>query len=179
LHNTADILQRSKLGRILNRWLTWALQFATTAPAGPVYLYAAREVMEEELSAYRLNQAHWNPVVPSALSDVAVIEISKGLVRAKEPLIVTGYSGRHHSTVAALVDLSNLVKGLRVLDTGGSDMCFPADHRAWLGLRYVVDESIRTANVILVVDCNVPWINTQCHPSATARVIHIDIDPLK
>jgi thiamine pyrophosphate-dependent acetolactate synthase large subunit-like protein len=101
------------------------------------------------------------------------------LVGAREPLIVTGYSGRHHNTVAALVDLANVVKGIRVLDTGGSDMCFPADHRAWLGLRYGVDESILTADVILVVDCDVPWINTQCHPSETARVIHIDVDPLK
>jgi hypothetical protein len=61
---------------------------------------------------------------------VAVTEISKALVGAKDPLIVTGYSSRHYSTVAALVDLANVVKRLRVLDTGRSDMCFLADHWA-------------------------------------------------
>jgi hypothetical protein len=55
--------------------------------------------------------------------------------------------------VGALVKLADTVKGLRVLDTGGSDMCFPANHRAWLGLRYGIDEAIKTADVIVVIDC--------------------------
>lgn len=52
-------------------------------------------------------------------------------------------------------------------------------HPAWLGLRYGVDESIKTADVIMVLDCDVPWINTQCHPKGGAKVYHIDADPLK
>lgn len=58
-------------------------------------------------------------------------------------------------------------------------MCFPANHPAWQGLRYGNDESIRTADVILVLDCDVPWINTQCKPSPTATIFHVDVDPLK
>lgn len=58
-------------------------------------------------------------------------------------------------------------------------MCFPANHRASLGLRYGVDASIKTADVILVADCDVPWIPTQCKPKDSARVFHIDVDPLK
>ena len=58
-------------------------------------------------------------------------------------------------------------------------MCFPYDHRASLGLRYGVDESITTADVIVVIDCDVPWINTQNHPRKDAQIFHIDIDPLK
>lgn len=51
--------------------------------------------------------------------------------------------------------------------------------RAWLSMRYGIDESIRTADVILVLDCDVPWINTLCKPNADAKIYHIDIDPLK
>ena len=58
-------------------------------------------------------------------------------------------------------------------------MCFPADHPASLGLRYGADDSIRTADFILVVDCDVPWIPTQCKPKADATIVHIDVDPLK
>lgn len=93
------------------------------------------------------------PVEPAALSERAVKEISEALVGAEQPLIITGYTGRNHATVPILVKLADTIRGLRVLDTGGSDMCFPADHRAWLGLRYGSDESIRTADVILVIDC--------------------------
>jgi thiamine pyrophosphate-dependent acetolactate synthase large subunit-like protein len=130
-----------------------ALQFATSAPAGPVYLVGAREVMEEEMEPYQLEQAYWNPVEPAALSENAVKTISEALVGAKEPLIIVGYTGRNHDSVPALVKLADTVKGIRVLDTGGSDMCFPADHRAWLGLKFGVDEAIKTADVILVIDC--------------------------
>ncbi|CAI4217593.1 unnamed protein product [Parascedosporium putredinis] len=56
---------------------------------------------------------------------------------------------------------------------------FPADHAAWLGVRYGVHDAIREADAILVLDCDVPWIPTQCAPPAGARVFHVDVDPLK
>jgi thiamine pyrophosphate-dependent acetolactate synthase large subunit-like protein len=168
-----------KTGKNIKQMVNRALQFATSDPAGPVYLCGAREVMEEDLTPYSLEQSHWNPVEPAALSDAAVKTISEALLDAKSPLIITGYSGRNHKSVPALIRLTETVKGLRVLDTGGSDLCFPFDHRASLGLRYGIDESIETADVIVVIDCDVPWINTQCHPSKSAKIFHIDIDPLK
>lgn len=168
-----------KTGKNIKQMVNRALQFACSDPAGPVYLCGAREVMEEDLNPYQLEQAHWNPVEPAALSNRAVEAISEALVGAREPLLITGYCGRNHATVGALVKLADTVKGLRVLDTSGSDMCFPADHRAWLGLRFGVDKSIETADVIVVVDCDVPWINTQCHPAKSAKIFHIDVDPLK
>jgi hypothetical protein len=41
---------------------------------------------------------------------------------------VVGYSGRNHKSPRELVQLADTIPGLRVLDTGGSDMSFPADH---------------------------------------------------
>ena len=142
-----------KTGKNIKQMVNRALQFACSDPAGPVYLCGAREVMEEDLNPYELEQAHWNPVESAALSENAVKRISEALVAAKEPLIVTGYSGRNHASVGALVQLADTVKGLRVLDTGGSDMCFPADHRAWLGFRYGIDKAIESADLIVVIDC--------------------------
>lgn len=168
-----------KTGRNVKQMVNRALQWATSEPQGPVYLYGAREVMEEDITPYKLDQAFWNPVEPSALTDNAVKRISEALIEAKKPLIVTGYSGRNHKSVGALMKLTETVKGLRVLDTGGSDMCFPFDHRASLGLRYGVHESIKEADVIVIIDCDVPWINTQCHPKKDATIFHIDVDPMK
>lgn len=172
---TGEIKTGKNVKQIVNR----ALSFAMSDPKGPVYLYGAREAMEEDLEPYKLDQSFWNPVDPPALSSKAVKAIAEALVNAAEPLVVTGYSGRNHAAVGELVKLADTVRGLRVLDTGGSDMCFPADHPAWLGLRYGVEESIKTADVILVLDCDTPWINTQCHPKEGAKIYHIDVDPLK
>ncbi|KAH7121474.1 thiamine pyrophosphate enzyme [Dactylonectria macrodidyma] len=168
-----------KTGKNVKQMVRRALQFACSDPKGPVYLMGAREVMEELIEPYTINSAHWHAIGPSALPPDAVAEIALALVEAREPLVVTGYSGRNYAAVSALVDLANTVKGLRVLDTGGSDMCFPADHPGWLGLQYGVDDSVKTADVLLVIDCDVPWINTRCLPKSSARIFHIDVDPLK
>ncbi|MCJ1365436.1 hypothetical protein MMC16_004557 [Acarospora aff. strigata] len=168
-----------KTGKNIKQMVNRALSFAMSDPKGPVYLFGAREAMEEDLEPYHLEQAHWHSVGPTALPEDAVEQIAKALVEAKEPLLVTGYTGRNHASVPELVKLTETIPGLRVLDTGGSDMCFPADHRASLGVRYGVDASIETADVILVIDCDVPWINTQCHPKKDATIFHVDIDPLK
>jgi thiamine pyrophosphate-dependent acetolactate synthase large subunit-like protein len=168
-----------KSGKNVKQMVNRALQFATSDPQGPVYLVGAREPMEEDLEPYELDQGVWHRVAPSALPQEAIETISEHLIAAKEPLLIVGYTGRNVEAVTEAVALANAVKGLRVLDTGGCDMCFPADHPASLGLRYGAEDSIRTADFILVVDCDVPWIPTQCKPKADAKIVHIDVDPLK
>ncbi|KAJ9301962.1 hypothetical protein DTO271G3_828 [Paecilomyces variotii] len=168
-----------KTGKNVKQMVNRALQFATSDPQGPVYLVGAREVMEEDIEPYTIDRAVWGPVGPSALPPQGVEQIAAELVAAKEPLAIVGYTGRNSSAVKELVTLTNTVRGLRVLDTGGSDMCFPADHPASLGLRYGIHDAIKTADFILVVDCDVPWIPTLCKPKDSAKIIHIDVDPLK
>uniref|UniRef100_L2FZ00 Acetolactate synthase n=1 Tax=Colletotrichum fructicola (strain Nara gc5) TaxID=1213859 RepID=L2FZ00_COLFN len=145
-----------KTGTNVKQMVNRALQFARSDPQGPVYLCGAREVMEAEIEPYSINQDEWDPVELGGLPKNAVNKISEALAGAKEPLIITGYGGRKHD-----------------------DMCFPADHPGWLGLRFGIDEAVKTADVIVVLDCDVPWINTLCHPTKEAKVFHIDVDPLK
>lgn len=156
-----------------------AYQFMMSAPMGPVYLVGSREAMEEEIPEYHLVPEQWGPVGLGALTADGVRGITEALVEAKEPLLITGYLGRNHAAVGELVKLVETVQGMKVLETGGSDMCFPSDHRAYQGLRYGVHECIKIADVILVADCDVPWIPTQARPQPDAKIFHIDSDPLK
>ena len=99
-----------KTGRNVKQMVNRALQFATSDPAGPVYLCGAREVMEEDLQPYKLEQSFWNKVEPAGLSDNAIKTISDAIVGAKEPLIITGYSGRNHDSVELLSSSRILLK---------------------------------------------------------------------
>jgi thiamine pyrophosphate-dependent acetolactate synthase large subunit-like protein len=148
-------------------------------PKGPVYIYGAREILEQEIKPYKINQNFWSPVGSSALPDLAIKSIAESLVNAESPLVITGYSGRNHAVPQKLLNLTTLVPHARVLDTGGSDMCFPASDPSWLGLSYGLGPSTETADVILVLDCDVPWVNTRCKPKADAVIYHVDVDPLK
>jgi thiamine pyrophosphate-dependent acetolactate synthase large subunit-like protein len=155
-----------------------ALQFAESAPKGPVYLTAAREVLAQEVEPYSLEQEEWVPIGPSALLTAAVQDISAALVQAQRPLIITGYSGRDRRTPDLLVALADLIPGIRVHDTGGSDMCFPASHPASEGFRLSMDECTKDADVILLLDCDIPWTPSKNPPPKNAKIYHVDIDPL-
>lgn len=168
-----------KTGRNVKQMVNRALQMATSEPKGPVYLTAGREVLEENLTPYKLDQSVWGNVGPQPLTQDAVSTIAELIVSAKEPLIITGYSGRNHAVAPVLVKLADAVPGVRVIDALGSDVCFPFSHPASLGIKIGKDESISNADFILVVDCDVPWIPTQCSPRPDANIVHIDVDPLK
>ncbi|KAI0382724.1 thiamine pyrophosphate enzyme, N-terminal TPP binding domain-containing protein [Hypomontagnella monticulosa] len=155
-----------------------ALQFANSTPKGPVYLVAAREVLAQEIEPYALDQERWVPIGPAALPADAVHQICSTLVQAERPLIITGYSGRDWRTPKLLVDLVDLIPGIRVHDTGGSDMCFPGSHPASEGFRLSTDECTKDADAILLLDCDVPWIPSRNPPPESARIYHIDSDPL-
>ena len=76
-------------------------------PRGPVYLFGAREVMEEDLPGpVPLNMDHWQPVGSSALPPSAVEKISSLLINAKSPLVVTSLLGNNPLSVEVLIRLA-------------------------------------------------------------------------
>src|SRR3954453_3203605 len=81
---SGEIKSGKNVKQIVNR----ALQFATSDPKGPVYLVGAREVMEEDIEPYQLNQSVWGPVSPAALPSSGVELIASELAAAKQPLII-------------------------------------------------------------------------------------------
>lgn len=155
-----------------------ALQFAKSAPKGPVYLTVTREVLAKRTEITSLNQEQWVPIGPSALPADAMEDIATALVRAERPLIITGYSGRDRRILELLVALADLIPGIRVHDTGGSDMCFPASHPASEGFRLGMNERTKDADVISLLDCDMPWTPSRNVPSENTRIFHVDIDPL-
>ncbi|KAK6066608.1 thiamine pyrophosphate enzyme [Seiridium cupressi] len=163
---------------IIKQTIGRALQFANSTPKGPVYIASAREVLAEEIPRYSLDQKQWVPIGPSALPTSAVQDIATALVEAEHPLVITGYYGRDRRTPELLIALADTIPGLRVHDTGGSDMCFPSTHIASEGFRLGFDNCIKDADMIFVLDCDVPWIPSRNMPQKNAKIYHVDCDPL-
>ncbi|KAL8711092.1 MAG: hypothetical protein Q9220_004473 [cf. Caloplaca sp. 1 TL-2023] len=172
---TGEIKSGKNIKQLVNR----ALQFATSDPKGPVYLTGAREVMEEELAPYEIVQKQWSPVITGPLPISAVEEIAHAIVNAELPMIITGFTGRNQESVSELVRLADRIKGMRIHDAGTTEMSFPFNHRASVNPTWGTGMWLEKADVIVVLDCDVPWIPTQRKPRADARIFHIDVDPLK
>lgn len=135
--------------------------------------------MEADIEPYSLDQKVWEPVELGGLPTKAAADIVGALAGAERPLLITRYSGRNPKIPGALVEQADTTKGLWVLDTGGSEMSFTRNHTAWIGLRYGLHEVITKADVILILNCDVPWIPTLCKPRIDTKIFHADVDPLK
>ena len=170
-----------RTGRNVKQLVHRALQIARSEPAGPVYLVGAREVMEEPLEPYTVDPAQYSPVAPAALAAEVVQEIATALAGARYPLIITSYLGRNPDAVPALVELAGLL-AIGVLESAAFCVNFPGDHPLHRGYQFTTTEQnpvLAEADVILVVDSDVPWIHATSRPSPGAAIYAIDTDPLK
>lgn len=170
-----------KTGKNVKSMVHRAMQFALSDPSGPVYLMGAREVMEEVVDPLPNERATWKPTSPAALSAEAVDEIGRSLLEARRPLLITSYIGRNKQAIAPLLELCHLA-GIGVIESVPTWVNFPHDDDLHLGTRWNEVQQcsiLAEADVILVVDCDVPWIPLVSHPRDDAKIFHIDVDPLK
>ncbi len=158
-----------------------ALQIATSAPAGPVYLVGAREVMEQPLEPAPAAPAGFAATAPTALAADVVHRIAGALAGARDPLVVTSYLGQRPDAVPELVRLCELL-AVPVLESMPMYVNFPADHPLHVGYQWntrAQNPVLAEADVVLVLGSDVPWIPTSNRPARDARIFVVDVDPLK
>jgi acetolactate synthase-1/2/3 large subunit len=168
-------------GRNVKQLVHRALQIAASEPAGPVYLMGAREVMEERLQPQAADPAAYRPVEPAALTQAVADEIAAALAGARRPLIITGHLGRDPEAVPRLVELADLL-AIPVIESSAFRVNFPADHPMHRGWQFTTREQnplLAEADVILIVDSDVPYISVNNRPSPDAAIYVVDVDPLK
>ena len=158
-----------------------ALQFAQSEPKGPVYLMGAREVMEQETVPSDVDRAHWPLLTLTPAADSFVDAVVAALEKAERPLVVTSYAGRRTEAVAALVRFAELA-GAGVLESVPNYVNFPADNALYQGVQGNEPRqstALAAADLVLVIDSDVPWIPTVNKPTDGTPVFHVDVDPLK
>jgi acetolactate synthase-1/2/3 large subunit len=168
-------------GRNVKQIVHRAMQFAHSDPKGPVYLVGARETMEEETTPVKIDPSRWQPVEPAPLPADGVDTLVKALVAADRPLVVTSYLGRNPDAVDELVRFCHSA-GVGVLESAPSFMNFPHDDPFYLGNQWnepFQNPALADADLVLVIDSDVPWIGTVNRPNDDAPIYHVDIDPLK
>ena len=170
-----------RTGRNVKQVVHRALQLASSEPKGPVYLVGAREVMEEEVSPVTIDMAQWTPIAPIAMRSQDAGELANALAGAKRPLVVTSAVGRNPAAVPELVKLCQSL-GIAVLEQSPICVNYPPDDPLYMGNRWSEPHQepvLAEADVVLVLDSDAPWVPAVSKPSATAKIFHIDVDPLK
>lgn len=152
-----------------------AFKIARAEPQGPVYLILPREWLVEPMMSIEIPDSHRSAVPsPPAPSLEALKDAARVLLNSENPLVITSRVGAKPDAVQKLVELAEML-ALPVIETWRSRMNFPTTHPLHLG--YDVESRLTTADVILLVDCDVPWVPKRAKPHESARIVQMDVDP--
>lgn len=181
-------------GGIVREWVKWdyelrpgqppedivgrALDIAMSEPRGPVYLCMPREVLGDQtttpVAPMRERALGALPAQPSA---EGIEQAAEWLANAEFPLIISSSSGRDSGNLDRLVRIAERF-GIAVAmpgEPGARELNFPTTHPLYLGQNPV--DAIARADVLVALDCEVPWWPSMSTPPAEGRLIHIAPDP--
>ena len=150
-----------------------ALSIAGAAPGGPVYLSLPREPLAEALPS-PAPAAALAPVASARPDEAAVERLADWLREARRPVILAQRGDPAGRLGATLSRLAN-AHGIRVAEPFSVRNLLASDDPALLGYD---PGAMRGADLVVVLDASVPWIELLHAPGAEVRVVHVAPDPL-
>jgi acetolactate synthase-1/2/3 large subunit len=179
-------------GSMVREWVKWdyelrpdadlegvvdrALAISQSEPAGPVSLTLPREVLAKPLEEFTYSDTpRMAPAEPTMPPPDQILKAAKALASAKNPMLITQDSGRDPGAVQPLVDLAELL-GMPVFESRVCHLNFPQNHPLYAGSN--VAGTLPDADVVIVLEIDVPWTPKRTGPNESATVISIGVDPL-
>ena len=172
-------------GGIVRQWTKWdyevrraeqipqalsrALQLASSEPCGPVYLMLPREVTVEKA---KTSTRRPSPCFEPGPTPKALEQASRLINSSENPVIITWRAGRKRRWFDSLANFAD-AKNIPVVNYAGETLNYPSSGRMALD-RFDIKNS---ADLILVVECEVPWVPSKVGDGISAKVIKVDVDP--
>jgi acetolactate synthase-1/2/3 large subunit len=167
-----ELRRPDQVGEVIAR----AFQIAASDPPGPVYLTLPREVLMDDVGEVAIYPpARMPPARVGAGDPDALQNVAWRLVESKRPVVLTSTTGRTIAGFRGLLRLAELL-ALPVVEWRGRAN-FPSEHPLYQG--HDVAPWLASADLVLILDHDVPYIPTHTGPAADATVIQVDLDPVK
>ncbi|MSO65177.1 MAG: thiamine pyrophosphate-requiring protein [Alphaproteobacteria bacterium] len=166
-----ELRQNSRADLAIDR----ALALAQSHPRGPIYMTLPREVLAAPAPPGGTVRAQ-NPAAAAAPDPAAIAEVARLIAEAKTPLIVTSRIGRDRAAVPALATLIDSF-AIPVSAAFPRYLCLPSDHPMYLG--FSRGAAIKEADLVILLECDVPWSTAADGPRAGTKLIHLGTDPLQ
>ncbi|MDB5410235.1 MAG: thiamine pyrophosphate-requiring protein [Rhodospirillales bacterium] len=151
-----------------------ALTITNASPQGPVYLMLPREVLAQQMSDLTLTQDELAIPTQPAPDPVALDRLAAMIAAAKCPVIVTATAGRNPKDVPILAEIAERF-AIGVVENFPRYMNFPSSHPMHLG--YSSQPILKDADLLVVIESDVPWIPALGEPNAGAKIVQIGVDP--
>jgi acetolactate synthase-1/2/3 large subunit len=151
-----------------------ALEMALGNPQGPVYLTLPREVLAQKMDSVTIHPFRKNQAEALRPSDETIQRTAEILRGAVNPLIITGRLGSDPAAVSAMIAFAEALAA-PVVTPASPFVSFPNTHDFHLGVSSA--SYVKDADVIVVVESDVPWYPVQAKPPESCKVIQIARDP--
>ena len=148
------------------------VEVAMAHPRGPVYLMLPREPLSASLSepvAPMKPRAQAAPVHPDPK---AIATLAEWIAAAERPLIIA--SALPAAAVPALAHLAERC-AIPVVMHNSRTVCLPSSHAMHFGFEPAA--LLADADLVIVLESEVPWIPHLHRPPAGCRVAHVGEDP--
>ena len=152
-----------------------ALAICKSEPQGPVYVTLPREILAQGFTQKFSQATTIQSASPPAADPDALEEAAKLLGAARRPLLITANGGRTLESSRAIEHLAQAL-AVPVIHYRPRYLALSTEHPMQCG--WDPHPLLREADVVLVVDCDVPWIPREGNPRPDAKIIHIGPDPL-
>jgi acetolactate synthase I/II/III large subunit len=167
-----EMKRGDQAGTVVDR----ALEIAMSSPKGPVYLSLPREVLGEVMdtpaASNRLHRARPRAPVP-ACADIE--QLAEWIAAARSPLVITGGLGQDPRDAVVLARLAEQW-ALPVVPYNTRYFAIPGEHPMFQGS--MPGPLLKDADLVIVIEADVPWIPGKEQPADGARVVQIGEDPL-
>jgi acetolactate synthase I/II/III large subunit len=176
----AKWIQEITRPEMLDRAVGRAVQVAASEPAGLSYLTVSRDVLMDPPRLDRSRVSGFPVPTPPAPDPAAVVRIVTALAGADAPVLVTSRAGRTAAGFAAVERLADLAGLLVVGGLEGGPVNLSSRHPMNLpGRGEASAAAISAADVILLVESDVPWLPATVTLRPDVQVFHVDPDPVK
>ena len=148
------------------------VEVAMAHPRGPVYLMLPREPLSAPLPepiAPIKPRAAAAPVHPDPRT---IATLAEWIAGAERPLIITTVLAP--AAVPALAHLAERC-AIPVITHSPRSVCLPSSHPMHFG--FEPGTLVTDADLVIVLECDVPWIPHLQHPAAGCRIAHVAEDP--
>ncbi|MBL8602128.1 MAG: thiamine pyrophosphate-requiring protein [Myxococcales bacterium] len=154
-----------------------AFALSESAPQGPVYLTLPKEPLCMPSPAAEVSaEPRMTPTRPTRPDDHSLFRAQVMIDRAKRPVIVTADLGRHKGGAEALVRFAERW-GIAVVEHGKRNFFnFPTEHRLHAGFEPL--PLVAEADLVIAIECPVPWIPAFAKLPRAPQVLGIGVDPL-
>ncbi|MGH7075224.1 MAG: thiamine pyrophosphate-requiring protein [Stellaceae bacterium] len=150
-----------------------AYEVAMTEPRGPVYLSLPREVLAAAAAEVPHAPPRAYPAAPHPDPE-AVAMLADWYEQAENPLIITTAAGRHPDAAERLARFAERF-AVPVVNSVPRYVNLPYSHPMNFGFQSA--PLLGEADLIIVLDAEVPWVPAREQPSPDARVVQIAEDP--